>query len=541
MGVVDELVRAREAYDRQEWVAAYDGLSELSPADLTAEDFARLAMVAYLVGRQNDCIQALQRAHSAQLEAGDTRGAVRSAFWLAMVLLENAEPAVAGGWVARSQRLVEGLEEDVVERGYVAIHLFFQRLFAGELDEAAPLAEEVADYGRRFADRDLVAMGQCLRGRLMIYRGRVAEGLSLLDEAMAGVSAGGVAPAFAGGIYCALIEACQEISDFTRAEQWTSALGQWCDTQDGLVTFTGQCAVHRGQIMRLHGALDEALEELDRAQRRYVAAGSPPAAGLAWAERGDILRIRGDLSAAEEAFDRALTFGHDPQPALSLLRLAQGRTSAAQAAVRRLLAEPRDPVHRVQLLPAAVEVLVAAGELDEAATVAVELTSLAEHLGSTAVRARAHHARGQVQLAQGAAATAVVELRTAARIWSELGAPYENARARALVGSALRDLGDPDSGSAELTVAHTTFARLGARPDEHSTARLLDRSAPNGLTDREVEVLRLVASGSSNTEIAAALVLSEKTVARHLSNIFTKLDVRTRTAAAAFAFEHHLV
>lgn len=541
MGVVDELVRAREAYDRQEWVAAYDGLSELSPADLTADDFARLAMVAYLVGRQNDCIQALQRAHGAQLEAGDTRGAVRSAFWLAMVLLENAEPAVAGGWVARAQRLVESLDEDVVERGYVAIHLFFQRLFAGEPEAAAPLAEEVEDYGRRFDDRDLVAMGQCFRGRLMIYRGRVAEGLSLLDEAMAGVSAGGVAPALAGTIYCALIEACQEISDFARAEQWTSALGRWCDTQDGLVTFTGQCAVHRGQIMRLHGALDEALEELDRAQQRYLAAGSPPAAGLAWAERGDILRIRGDLAAAEKAFDLALGFGHDPQPALSLLRLAQGRTSAALAAVRRLLAEPRDPVHRVQLLPAAAEVLVAAGELDEAASVATELTSLADHLGSTAVRARAHHAQGQVQLAQGAAATALVELRMAARLWSQLGAPYENARARALVGAALRELGDMDSGSAELTVAHSTFARLGARPDEQGTARLLDRSAPNGLTDREVEVLRLVASGSSNTEIAAALVLSEKTVARHLSNIFTKLDVRTRTAAAAFAFEHHLV
>lgn len=541
MGVVDELVRAREAYERREWVAAYDGLSELSPAELTADDFARLAMAAFLRGRPNDCIQALQRAHATQLDAGDVRGAVRSAFWLAMVLLESGEPAVAGGWVSRARRLVDALDEDVVERGYVLVHVFFQCLFRGEMDQARSVAVAVEDYGRRFADPDLLALSRCFLGRLMLYVGEVDEGFTLLDEAMAAVSAGEVSPVFAGEIYCALIEACQELSDFGRAEQWTTMLSRWCDTQDGLVAFTGQCAVHRGQIMRLHGAFTEALEELDRAQQRYVAAGSPPAAGLAWAERGEVLRLRGDLTAADEAFDRAVGFGHDPQPSLALLRLAQGRTQAAVAAVRRLLAEPRDPVHRSQILRAATEVLLADRDVDQAAAVAAELSGLADRFRCAALRAQARHAVGHVRFAEGAVAEAVVELQGAARLWTELGAPYEAARSRALLGTALRELGDVESGDAELAAARATFARLGAATDERAVAGLMTTGAPRGLTAREVEVLRLVASGMSNTEIAATLVLSEKTVARHLSNIFTKLDVRTRTAAAAFAFEHHLV
>lgn len=541
MGVVDELVRAREAYDRQEWVAAYDGLSELAPGDLTADDFAHLAMVAYLVGRQNDCIQALQRAHAAQLAAGATRSAVRSAFWLAMVLLETGEPAVAGGWVARAQRLVDGLGEDVVERGYVAIHLFFQRLFSGEHEAALPFAVEVEDYGRRFADPDLLAMGQMLRGRLMMYGGSVPEGLALLDEAMAGVTAGEVAPVFAGQIYCSMIEACQEVSDFARAEQWTTTLGRWCDAQQGLVAFTGQCAVHRGQIMRLHGAYAEALEELDRAQERYLAIGSPPAAGLAWAERGDVLRILGELHAAEHAFGQALELGHDPQPALARLRGAQGRSAAAAVVVRRLLDERPDPVHRAQVLPAATDILLLVGDLEQAARCAAELATLADRFGCTAMQAQARFAAGQVLLAREAPADAVPELRAAARLWAGLEAPYEVARARAVLGAALHGVGDEESGAAELAAARATFARLGATLDERAVTALSRPVAPNGLSAREVEVLRLVASGMSNTEIASTLVLSEKTVARHLSNIFTKLDVRTRTAAAAFAFEHHLV
>jgi ATP/maltotriose-dependent transcriptional regulator MalT len=369
----------------------------------------------------------------------------------------------------------------------------------------------------------------------------VREGLSMLDEAMVGVASGEVSPIFAGEIYCSMIEACQQLSDFGRAAEWTTELTRWCDTQPGLVPFTGQCAVHRGQIMKVRGAYSQALEEFDRALARYTLAGHAPAAGLAWAERGEVLRIRGELPAAEAAYEQALGFGHDPQPGLALLWLARGRTDAASAAVRRLVAEPADPVRRSQLMPAAVQVLLAAGEPEEAAPLVEELHELAASFGCTALRAAAAYAGAALALGRGDHAGAVPALRVACRLWSTLAAPYEVARCRVLLGSAFRSLGDEDSATGELAAARRTFAELGAGPDAARTAELLAPSSPGGLTARELEVLRLVATGCSNAEIAARLVLSEKTVARHLSNIFTKLAVGSRTAATAFAYEHRLV
>lgn len=546
MGVVEDLVRAREAYDRREWVAAYDGLSDPGTDLLAADDFARLATAAYLLGRHNDCIQALQRAYAADIAGGDVAGAARCCFWLAMVLFDGGEVAVAGGWVARAQRLLDDLGDDrgsdVVERGYLLVLVMFQHIGAGEHEAGLAVAEQVESYGRRFADPDLIAQGQCARGRMLMYAGRVPEGLALLDEAMVAVSAGEVSPLFAGHIYCAMIEGCQEVSDFGRAAEWTTRLTRWCDDQQGLVPFTGQCAVHRGQIMRVRGAYSEALEEFELAQQRYVAAGSPPAAGLAQAERAEVLRLRGDYDAADAAYAAAIGFGHDPQPGLALLWLAQGRTAPALAAVRRLLGEPRDPVRRSQVLAAATEVLLADGSLDEAASAAEELARLAEEFASTALRAQAAYARGSVAVARDDPAGAVPLLRDAEQLWTALDVPFETARARVQLGRALRALGDEDTGRAELLAARRTFAGVGAAPAERDVATLLgEHGAPAGLTAREVEVLRLVATGSSNPEIAAALVLSEKTVARHMSNIFTKLDVRTRTAAAAFAYEQRLL
>lgn len=542
MGVVDDLVRAREAYDRREWVAAYDGLSDPGTGPLAADDFARLATAAYLLGRHNDCIQALQRAYAADIGCGDVAGAARCCFWLAMVLFDGGEEAVAGGWVARARRLLDGLDGDVVERGYLLVLVMFAHIGAGEHETALTAAEQVESYGRRFGDPDLVAQAQCARGRMLMYAGRVPEGLALLDEAMVAVSAGEVSPLFAGHIYCAMIEGCQEVSDFRRAAEWTTALTRWCDDQQGLVPFTGQCAVHRGQIMRVHGAFGQALEEFELAQQRYVVAGSPPAAGLALAERAEVLRLRGQYDEADAAYAAAIGFGHDPQPGLALLWLAQGRTAPAAAAVRRLLDEPRDPVRRSQVLAAATEVLLAHGAPDEAASAAEELARLAEEFASTALRAQAAYARGGVAAARGDPAKAAPLLREAERLWAALDVPFEIARSRVQLGRALRALGDEDTARAELLAARQTFVTLGAAPAERDCATLLgDRGTPAGLTAREVEVLRLVATGSSNPEIAAALVLSEKTVARHMSNIFTKLDVRTRTAAAAFAYEQHLV
>jgi ATP/maltotriose-dependent transcriptional regulator MalT len=541
VGVVDDLLRARVAYDRRDWLAAYGGLSQAAQDELAADDFSRLATVAYLVGRRNDCVQALQRAYQLHLGSGAVLAAVRAAFWLALVLLTSGETAVGGGWVGRGQRLLADIADDVVERGYMAIHAMFQHLGAGDFGPARSLAEEVTDYGRRFADPDLVAIGLNAHGRIHIDEDRVPEGLALLDEAMVGVAAGEVSTILAGMVYCSMIEACQEIADFDRAARWTSALTTWCDEQPGLVPFTGQCAVHRGQIMQMQGAFGEALVEFDLAVRRYREAGAMGAAGLAMAGRGDVLRLRGDIAGAAAAYQSAVSFGHEPQPGLVLLWQAQGRTAAAVAAVRRLLTEHTGAVERSRLLPATVEVLLAAGHTDEAARLATEFRSIAAAFGCPSVQARADHASAEVALAGDDPATTLPLLRRERGVWERLGARYETARSRVLYGRALRALGDDESAVTELTAARRVLAELGAAPAEREAAALIRPTLPSGLTEREVEVLRLVASGKTNPEIAAALVLSEKTVGRHLSNIFTKINVTTRTAAAAFAYEHRLI
>ncbi|HEX5086708.1 MAG TPA: LuxR C-terminal-related transcriptional regulator [Nocardioides sp.] len=541
MGVVDDLARAREAFERREWISAYSALADLDSETLDAEDLSRLATSAYLLGHRNDCVQALQRAHQASLEQGDPLGAARAAGRLAMVLIAAGETAVGGGWVRRCQRLLDDVEGDVVERGYLAIHLMYPHIGAGDYDAARDLAVQVADYGHRFADADLMAMGLMAQGRMEMYLGRVPEGLAMLDEAMVGVATGEVSPLVAGDVYCSLIEACQEVSDFGRAAEWTSALTAWVDDQPGLVPYTGQCAVHRGQILRVHGELAAALEELERAVERYLSAGTPAPAGLALKERGDILVIRGELDAAREAYERALALGGDPQPGLAMLWLAAGRTDTALTALRRLLADPLDAVHRSRLLPPAIDALVATGGLDEAAPLVEELDEIARSFGCAALRAWAAYAGGALRVARGDASGGLHQGRAALAAWQLLDAPYEASRCRVLIGRALGALGDPESAQVELATARQCFSELGAVPAEREVAALLSPSRPDGLTEREVEVLRLVASGRTNPEIAAVLFLSEKTVARHLSNIFVKVDVSSRTAAAAYAFEHRLV
>ncbi|MFE3444183.1 LuxR C-terminal-related transcriptional regulator [Nocardia sp. NPDC059180] len=540
MSVVESLRRAREAYERREWVAAFEVLSESDADDLRGDDFARLAIAAYLTGRTNDSVQAMQRAYQLHLDDGNPLAAAHSACSLANILLTTGESAVAGGWVGRARRLLDEVPGDVVERGYVLVSMMLGHIFAGEFPPAFECADGVTGYGGRFGDPDLTAMGLSAQGRLALYTGRVREGLALMDEAMACIVAGGVSTIFAGHIYCTMIEGCQEVADFARAEQWTVALTSWCADQSGLVPFTGQCAVHRGQLMRLHGAYEAALEEFGLAVSRYLAAETTAAAGLALAERGDVLRIRGDFAEADEAYSRAIAYGYEPQPGLALLWSARGRSAAALSAIRRLVGEVADPVHRSRMLPAAIEVLLGAGETDEAATLSAALTEIAAGFGCAPLRAMAARAAGCVAIERAEYAEAVPELRRAVRIWSELGAPYETARCRVDIGRALWALGDEDSARAEFDAARRVFAELGAAPAERAVSALLTPGAPGGLSARELEVLRLVAAGRSNPEIAHALVLSEKTVARHLSNIFAKLDVTSRTAAAAFAYEHGL-
>ncbi|NUR99633.1 MAG: helix-turn-helix transcriptional regulator, partial [Kribbellaceae bacterium] len=508
---------------------------------LGADELMALATAAFLLGDMDGCIRALQRGYRLRIDGGDILGAIRFAFWLARVLHGRGEGAIGNGWAARAERLLADQPDDVVERGYIRIHDFFRHLDAADFPAALAVGDEIVAIARRHGDPDLLAQGLVCKGRLLMYSGRVPEGLAHLDEAMIGVAAGELSPIFAGTVYCAMIEGCQEVLDFNRAAMWTAALTRWCDSQPDLVPFTGQCAVHRGQILRLHAAYPEALAEFEQACRRYEALGSDIAAGLAMGEHGDVLRIRGDYAGAEASYDEASRYGYEAQPGRALLMVARGRVPAAVAAVRRLLAENTDPVHRSRLLAGAVEVLLAGDELTIADNAAIQLSAISESFGCAGLRASAAYCLALVALAADDPQRALPHARTAAQLWGELRAPYEVARAKVLIGRAVRLLGDEASATAELTAACRTFADLGAVPARSEVERLTGRSTTGGLTGRELEVLKLVAAGNSNTEIARRLVLSDKTVARHLTNIFTKLAVPSRTAAAAYARDHDLL
>lgn len=533
---------AADHFARGDWLAAYDAWSDVGLDGLNAAELDQFSTAAGLVGHHDDLVRALQRAFVRSQDEGDARGAVRSAFRLAMSTASHGEQALSAGWLGRATELVEEIGGDSPERGWLAFMRMFRAIGTGDFAEAQILVDEAAAAGRQFHDADLIAMAVCAQGRVALYGGRFTEGLAHLDEAMVRVIAGEVSPFIAGHVYCTAIEGCQEISDFGRVAEWTAALERWCDAQPGLLAFTGQCAVHRGQLMRLRGAWDDALREYSLAAERYLELGTPDAVGLTALETGDVLRLRGDLEGADAAYQRAADLGVDPQPGLALLWLASGRSTAALAAVDRLLAEAGGPVQRCRLLPAAIEVLLSAGLVERARPLATELSTLATSVGALALSAAASQALGAVELASGDAAGALPYMRRAHQQWTKASSPYDAAVARLHTGRCLLALGDESSAERELSAARTAFRQLGAVPMADLASSLLaPESLPGGLTAREVEVLRLVASGRSNPQIAAELVLSEKTVARHLSNIFGKLDVASRTAAAAYAFERGLV
>jgi DNA-binding CsgD family transcriptional regulator len=537
-----QLEQARADFGRGEWTAAHDAWSAAGLSALSIDELDDFATVAELLGRHDECVAALQREFVLSEAARDGARGVLSAFRLAMVTGEHGEPALSAGWAARAEGLADELDGDAVEHGWIAFLQMFRAIMDGDFATATARAEEAVEIGRRHRDPDVSAMALSGLGRIRLYSGQVPDGLSLLDQSMVRVIAGECSPVIAGHVFCTAIEGCQEISDFARMAEWTTALERWCAGQPGLLTFTGQCAVHRGQLLRQRGEWGLALDELELAAARYREVGSPPAAALSAYESGEVLRLRGDYVAAEAAYERAADAGFEPQPGLALLWLAKGDRTTALAAIERLQAEPGGPVQRCRILPAAVEVLLADGQIDRGRELADELSTIAESFGCEPLKAAAAEASGAVELAGGDAAGALPYLRKAHQLWARAEAPYDRARARVLVGRALAAVGDHQTSRRELEAARTTLRQLGARPAADQVDRLLaPATLPSGLTAREAEVLRLVASGRSNAQIAADLVLSEKTVARHLSNIFTKLSVGSRTAATAYAFEHGLV
>jgi DNA-binding CsgD family transcriptional regulator len=542
---MSELEQGREAYARRAWRDAFRALSIADrAAPLDADDLERLATAASMLGRVDEFLTLLERAHHLHLDQGQPLRAAFCAGMIGMNLAVRGEMGPAGGWFSRAQRLVEREGRDCVERGYLLLPVAFQRQAMGDHDGAHDAAAAAAEIGERFGDRDLVTVALHFQGMVRINQARLDEGLKLLDEAMVGVTAGEVSPFFTGVVYCGVIACCEEAFDARRAREWTNALTRWCESQPQMVSFTGRCLAHRAGIKQLHGAWPDALAEAQLARERCEEAMNIPAAGQAYYQQAELHRLLGDFSAAEAAYRDANRYGREPQPGLALLRLGQGDVDAAVAAIRRALGETAEPLKRAALLPAYAEIMLAAGDTKSAREAARELDVAAAGSERGMLGAISAYAGGAVDLAEGEPESALAALRQAQNVWRELEAPYEAARVRVLVGLACRALGDEDSAVLELDAARAAFEQLGAAPDVLRVDSLAAHDVAgetHGLSGRELEVLRLVASGKTNREIAGALVVSEHTVARHLQNIFQKLGVSSRTAATAFAFEHELV
>jgi DNA-binding CsgD family transcriptional regulator len=539
MPAVQDLARARALCRGGAWLAAYEVLSGAdSAAPLDVEDLELLATSAYMLGRDEEYSQQLGRVHQLHLDAGEPMRAARAAFWNGMDLMMRGETGRGSGWLGRAQRLVEAETDDCVERGYLQMPLAFQRENAGDLDGAIAAVSEATALAERFGDRTLFAIAVNVHGHFLVRVGRVAEGLGLLDEAMVALTTGELSPIARGIVYCSVISGCQEAFEPRRAQEWTDALARWCEGQPDMVAFSGRCHVHRAEIMQLKGAWSDALEEARCAERRAARGHHRNALAEAAYVQGEVHRLRGELGAADEAYREASRYGREPHPGLALLRLAQRKVEAAATAIRRVLDETTAPAERARLLPACAEIMLAAGDLDGARSAAEELAEIATGYEVGMLGAIVAQTQGAVDLAAGEARTALPALRRAWRVWEEIEAPYEAARVRELMGAACRALGDEDAAALELDAARRAFVELGAARD---VARLDGEFASHGLTARELEVLRLVAAGHTNKAIAARLVLSERTVDRHVSNIFAKLAVSSRAAATAYAYEHQLV
>jgi DNA-binding CsgD family transcriptional regulator len=540
------LARGRACYDRNEWDDAFQALSQADRSSpLGAEDLQRLAWSAGLTGRDDEMLATHERTYNALLEAKQQLPAARAAFWLGFRLFAIGEPARGSGWLNRAQRLIETHGQECAEQGYMLITGAHRHMSLGELVAAQECATGAIIIGERFAERDLIALGLNLRGRALLADGRVETGLASLDEAMVAATSGELSPVVTGIVYCSSIGSCHRIFALDRVREWTAALSTFCDANPQLGMFTGACLVHRAEVMELNGSWPEAVHEARRAVQRCVRGLEQESAGRAHYQQAEIHRLRGEFALADAAYREANRCGFEPLPGLALLRLAEGDVGAAASASRRVVGATREPLARTRFLPAHVDIMLAAGDLEEARAASRELQESATALNTEVLVAIAARACAAVHLADGRAHDVMEPARRAFGIWQQLGAPYLAARLRVLIGRACAALEDVHCARLELECAIEVFEQLGADPDVAAVKALLatvDAPATDcGLTDRELQVLRLIATGRTNKVIARELSLSEKTIDRHVSNIFVKLDVPSRAAATAFAYEHKLI
>lgn len=543
------LAAAREAFAAREWAAAFERLGAVdADGGLGAPDLELLWLAGRMLGQTGRVNLIQERAHQAWLEDGQPDRAARCAFWLGMALMHDGEPARSNAWFTRAGSILDDHGLDTVERGFLLVPAGLQAFYGGDPSTAEERFAAAHDYGIRAGDRDLLALSRLGLGQSAIALGRTAEGVGRLDEAMLGVTSGETSPTVTGIVYCGVIAECMAICDLTRAEEWTRALTAWCEDQPELVPFRGQCLIHRAELLQVHGRWNDAADRATRAHGLLEEA-RDPAIGDSWYLQAELARVRGDTRTAEASYRQAAQHGREPQPGMALLKLSEGDIERAAAASRRVVNDPGGSLDRLRILAAHVEIMLAADDLPAAQGTVAKLRALAADVDAPMLQATTSAADGAVRLAAGDAPAAHQLLRDALSTWIGLQLPFEAARTRVQLGRACHALGDLDAAELEWETARAAFEDLGAVPSlealDATVAELVEQSPTpdpaGGLTGRELEVLAHVATGMTNREIAEALVISEKTVSRHLSNMFTKLGVSSRAAATAYAFTHDLV
>lgn len=463
---------ARDAAAAHRWGEAFDLLGQADAGGaLDREDLDLLGEAAWWIGRLGTAIEVRERAYAAHLKAGDKRGAAAAALALANDYGHRLQGSMVSGWVSRAERLLAGIPESP-EHGYLARAHLNTALGSGDLDEALRWAQTVLDIGERLGDRNLEALGLQDKGRVLVARGEVAEGLALLDEAVVAAVGGELSFAATAVVYCNATVASQDLADYRRAAQFSEAARRWCDRQ-AISGFPGMCRVRRAEVTRLRGAWVDAEAEARQACAE-LSDFCLDYAGEGFYQIGEIRMRVGDLEAAEESFRQAHEMGRTPVPGLALLRLAQGKPQAGIALLRGALEDPsRTRLGRARVLPALAELAVAHGDLETAEAATAEMEQISEDFGTHALRAAAATARGEVLLRGGDPAAAIGTLERARRLWQETDAPYETARTRVLLAQAHRAVGDPDAAVLELQAALATFERLGGQPDAARAASAL--------------------------------------------------------------------
>lgn len=537
--IADRLESARQAYQRRDWATAYGVLSELRrDHHLDGDDLQMLGDSAWWLGLIRETLEVCEECHERYLAEGQVERAALAALEIGFNWFLRGEPDIGSGWISRARRILANLPEGL-GHGWLLYMEANEALAAQDFDAALVISGRLQALSAEIGNPVLRCMGLSVEGTVAIRQGEPERGFALLDEAMLPVLAGRIDPGFSGNLYCNMMSLCHDIADVSRARRWTEATQRWCDTFSSAVMFVGICRVHRTQLLRLAGDWERAVSEATAATVELSEL-NVEAVAAGYYEIAETHRLRGDLAAARTAYDQAMARGHGGQPGLALLLLAEGRAAEADSTMRRCLAEEIDSFRRARLLAAQVEIACARGDIATGEAAAIELAQVAETYPSEGFLAWAALARGRVLVECGQPDQALAPLRSAISRGEAMGARYDVATARALLGRALSAMGDHHSAAPELEAARAAYATLGASSRVAELCRMTTPTLPGGLTPREAEILAAIAEGLSNREVAGRLVISEKTVARHLANIFTKIDVSSRTAAAAWAYQHGL-